>query len=178
MGRTLWTVEGVLSAAECQALIHRIEAAGPEPAPISTRAGARMDLEVRNNLRVMFDDAPFAALLFERARPHLPVTLEGMDLVGANERLRCYRYDPGHRFAPHTDGAFIRDARERSLLTFIVYLNEGFMGGATAFPHLQRAVVPRTGLGLLFQHRLLHEGCPVESGVKYALRTDILYRAQ
>jgi len=28
----------------------------------------------------------------------------------------------------------------------------------------------------LFQHLLVHEGCPVRSGVKYALRSDIMYR--
>jgi hypothetical protein len=28
----------------------------------------------------------------------------------------------------------------------------------------------------LFQHFLLHEGCYVTSGLKYALRTDVMYR--
>jgi hypothetical protein len=33
-----------------------------------------------------------------------------------------------------------------------------------------------TGHALLFQHRLLHEGCPVRSGIKYVLRSDVMYR--
>ena len=71
---------------------------------------------------------------------------------GANERLRCYRYAPGQRFAPHHDGSFFRSDDERSLLTFMIYLNEGFEGGETALLDLERVIVPRTGMALLFQH--------------------------
>jgi len=100
-----------------------------------------------------------------------------MKPVGANERFRCYRYDIDQRFAPHYDGAFIRNDTERSHLTFMVYLNEGFGGGATEFHDFGITVVPKTGMALLFQHFLLHEGCFVTSGLKYALRTDVMYRA-
>ena len=94
-----------------------------------------------------------------------------------NERFRCYRYEPGQRFAPHFDGAFVRDAHERSHLTLMVYLNEGFGGGSTAFLDWDREVAPRLGSALVFQHRLLHEGCTVTSGVKYVLRSDVMYRS-
>jgi hypothetical protein len=55
----------------------------------------------------------------------------------------------------------------------MVYLNEGFAGGETAF--LDRVVTPRTGRALIFRHELPHEGRPVERGLKYALRTDIMF---
>jgi prolyl 4-hydroxylase len=71
----------------------------------------------------------------------------------------------------------VRGPRERSLLTLMVYLNEGFEGGATAFHDFGVAVRPRTGMALLFQHRLLHEGCEVSAGVKYVLRSDVMYRS-
>lgn len=172
----LWTVEGVLSAAECEALIDRIEAVGFELAPVTTLRGPVMRPELRNNHRAVLDDPELAALLFARVRDHVPATLAGMTAVGANERLRCYRYDPGERFAPHFDGAFRRDAGEESLLTFMLYLNDGFDGGATAFLDLGFSVAPRPGLALFFQHMLLHEGCLVHDGVKYAMRSDIMYR--
>lgn len=171
-----WTVDDVLTPDECAALIDRIESLGPTTAPVTTLRGPVLRPEIRNNRRVILDDPELAALLFERARPDLPTMLSGMSVVGANERLRCYRYDPGERFAPHYDGAFVRDADECSLLTFIVYLNDGFTGGETHFHQLERTVVPRPGLGLLFQHKLLHEGQTVLSGRKYALRSDIMYR--
>ena len=39
-------------------------------------------------------------------------------------------------FAPHFDGAFVRSPNERSLLTFMVYLNECEAGGHTGFSDL------------------------------------------
>jgi prolyl 4-hydroxylase len=172
----VWTVHGVLSSSECDATIARIEALGPTAAPVSTGRGFEMLPDVRNNTRVMFDDIPLAAELFARVQPHLPAELAGMRAVGANERFRCYKYDPGQRFAPHYDGAFIRDATERSLLTLIVYLNDDYEGGSTAFHDFDVRVRPRRGTALLFQHLLLHEGCTVTSGIKYAMRSDVMYR--
>ena len=94
------------------------------------------------------------------------------------------RYDRAEEFADvvlglwdsFDDGAFVRDEREESLLTFMVYLNEGFAGGDTRFYDYDVSVTPRTGMALLFQHFTLHEGCSVTAGVKYALRTDVMYR--
>jgi predicted 2-oxoglutarate/Fe(II)-dependent dioxygenase YbiX len=171
-----WTVDGVLSPAECDALIARIEAAGPELAPVHRAGGPVIDLGTRNNSRVMFDDPALSASLFERVRARVPAELMGMRVVGANERLRCYRYDVGQRFAPHYDGSFVRDGDERSLLTLLVYLNEGFGGGETRLLELDRAIAPRAGRALLFQHAILHEGAAVTAGVKYAIRSDVMYR--
>jgi prolyl 4-hydroxylase len=173
----VFTVDRVLDAAACAGVIARIDTAGPTAAPITTPRGFEMRPDIRNNTRVMFDDADFARHLYERVRAVLPAQLCGMRPCGVNERFRCYRYEPGQRFAPHYDGAFVRDERERSHLTFMIYLNEGFGGGATAFHDNELAVVPRTGLALLFQHFQLHEGCAVTSGVKYVLRTDVMFRS-
>lgn len=171
-----WTVANMLSPSDCAALVARIDELGPEEAPISTPAGFVMRPDVRNNKRVMFDDHAMAAELFGRVREVVPAQLCGMTPVGINERFRCYRYEPGQRFAPHYDGAYVRNDQERSLLTFIVYLNEGFGGGTTAFCDYECEAIPRTGSALLFQHLLLHEGCTVTSGIKYALRSDVMYR--
>ncbi len=171
-----FTLDGVLSPDECRSLIARIEAAGPKIAPVSLAEGPVVDLEMRNNTRVIFDDPELAALLYARVVDRLPATISGRRVVGANERLRCYRYAAGQRFAPHYDGSFARNAEEHSKLTFIVYLNEEFTGGETAMLDLDEVIVPRTGRALLFQHALLHEGCEVTSGVKYAVRSDIMYR--
>ena len=172
-----WTVENMLSEAECKELIERIEAARPELASINTAAGHVIRPDVRNNTRVIFDDDELAAMLYERVRDKLPETLMGWQVCGANERLRCYRYEPGQRFGAHFDGSYQRSDSERSLLTFMIYLNGGFEGGATTFLELGEAVVPKPGLALLFQHPILHEGSEVTAGIKYAIRSDIMYRA-
>jgi prolyl 4-hydroxylase len=171
----VFTVPGVVEAAACGAMIARIEALGPAAAPITTPYGFVMRPELRNNTRVMFDDVALAAALFERLGGVLPARLFGRRAVGVNERFRCYRYEPGQYFAPHADGAFQRHAHERSELTLMVYLNDGFTGGATDFLEHGATVAPRTGMALLFQHLLIHEGCPVVSGVKYVLRSDVMY---
>lgn len=173
----VWTIPDVLDAGECAAAVARIEALGPAEAPVSTARGFEMRPDVRNNQRVMFDDAPLAQRLFSRVQAALPPVLCGMRAVGANERFRCYRYQPGQRFAPHYDGAFIRSETERSLLTLIVYLNDDFEGGRTAFLDFDLEAVPRAGTALVFQHLLLHEGCIVTAGTKYAMRSDVMYRA-
>jgi predicted 2-oxoglutarate/Fe(II)-dependent dioxygenase YbiX len=171
------TLANVLSPEACRHVIERIEAAGPTPAPITTESGFVMRPDLRNNTRVMFDDAALAAQLFERVAPHVPARLEECwYLCGANERLRCYRYAPGQFFAPHFDGAFTRNRDERSLLTLIVYLNACEAGGETRFLDLELAVRPSPGAALVFNHHLLHEGARVERGIKYALRTDLMYR--
>merc|ERR1712170_135607 len=68
---------------------------------------------------------------------------------------------------------------ERSFITFIVYLNEGFEGGATTFYNVgikdPVPCVPETGKALIFQHDILHEGSKLLKGQKYAFRTDVMY---
>ena len=171
-----FTVDDVLTRQECVDLIRRIDAAGPTLAPVSTKAGPVMRPDIRNNTRVMFDDAELAAEVYRRLSYAIPHTVVGMHAVGANERLRCYRYEAGQRFAPHFDGAFRRNEHEVSLLTLIIYLNEGFAGGSTSFLDYRVETTPRAGRALLFQHRLWHEGSEVTSGVKYVLRSDVMYR--
>jgi len=172
-----FTLDDILDPIACTDLIARIEAAGPAAAPITTASGFVMAPHIRNNTRVVFDDPALADRLFARIAPHVPAQLCGMQAVGANERFRAYRYEPGQRFAPHRDGAFARTDRERSLLTFMVYLNDGFAGGDTAFHEHGVVARPHTGRALLFQHLLLHEGCTVTSGVKYVLRSDVMFAA-
>lgn len=173
----IWTVAEVLSTAECDALIDRIESDAPVAASINDGSpNGVMRPEVRNNDRLIIDEPELAAKLFERVVDHLPARLLGMEICGANERLRCYRYRPGQFFGLHSDGSFRRNEHERSLLTFMIYLNGGCEGGETDFPQLGQTIEPAAGLALFFQHPVLHEGCPVRAGVKYAIRSDIMYR--
>jgi hypothetical protein len=36
--------------------------------------------------------------------------------------------------------------------------------------------VPKSGSVLVFDHELLHEGALLKEGLKYAIRTDVMYR--
>lgn len=170
-------VPDVICAEPCSQLIEQIETLKPSVAPINTASGSRVRTDVRNNERVMFDDPEFAEQVYLKARDHVPVELHGRKLVGANERIRCYRYKPGMRFAAHADGSFVRNPREMSFYSYLIYLNEEFEGGQTTFfTEPEVAIEPQTGWGLLFQHAIIHEGSEVTSGTKYVARTDLMYR--
>ena len=92
-------------------------------------------------------------------------------------------------FRPHFDGTYTRpDNSERSYITIQLYLNEGFKGGNTTFLYGKAqeswkfwekkdvGVVPKTGRVLVFQHDILHEGSLLEEGIKYSVRTDVMYK--
>lgn len=173
----VWTVDDVLAASACDALLARL-APGPWLAATVNRSeGRAVDRQVRNNELALVDDAALARDLFERLRPDLPERLKGMTITGLKERMRCYRYRVGEYFAPHGDQSYPGGPGERSLLTLMIYLNDDFEGGQTAFLDLGKVIEPRRGRALLFQHMVLHEGRAVTRGVKYVLRTDVFYRA-
>lgn len=155
---------------------------GYELAPLNAGDTAMFHTEIRNNGRVLWDDKAFANNLYHRVRTHLPAKLEGRPLLGLNERVRFYRYQQGESFAPHHDFPFERNAAESSALTLMIYLNEGFTGGSTDFFRDDQtrliSVQPRTGMGLVFRHEILHAGTPVTAGRKYVLRTDVMYGAK
>jgi len=173
----IFKIANLLSPEECQSLIEKIESLGPETATINTGFGTALRTDVRNNDRVIFDDEALVQTLLERVRGRAPASIHGMAFAGLNERFRCYRYKPGMRFAPHQDGAFHRNENEQNFYSFLIYLNEGFTGGNTTFAtDPEVSIAPKTGMGLLFQHVIVHEGSTVTAGVKYVARTDLMYR--
>ena len=176
----LLTVDGFFSPDECAQHIRRSEGEGYEAATISTRGGAVMNTAIRNNDRLIADDPQLAQTLWQRIQPFVPSPLFERQAIGLNERLRYYRYEPGQTFKPHQDGSFKRDNGEKSQVTFMVYLNDGF-GGSTNFdlryPHGEIEIMPKAGTALLFVHSFRHEGAVVTSGAKYVLRSDVMYSA-
>lgn len=105
-----------------------------------------------------------------------------------NERMRFLKYVGGEYFRTHCDGVYTTpDGGERSYCTLHLYLNgrtsdddAELVGGATRFSSFDETrfydVDPRPGRVLLFQHRgLLHSGEDVTQGVKYTVRTDLMY---
>jgi prolyl 4-hydroxylase len=176
--RLIFLVHEVLTPDECRELIRSGEAAGFSDAPITTSRGFVMRKDIRNNTRVIRDDPEWAVEYGERLRDCLVPVWQGRRVVGLNERFRFYRYQPGQRFARHYDGAYERENGERSEFSLLFYLNDDFSGGETVFYEPERIEVrPRQGTALIFQHHLLHEGAVVTQGVKYVLRTDVMYSA-
>ncbi|RFU32441.1 hypothetical protein B7463_g3938, partial [Scytalidium lignicola] len=119
---------------------------------------------------------------------------------GLNERMRFLKYGPGQYFRAHCDSAYrTPDESQRSFFTAHLYLNDSaqlleaesgdkvdskiLRGGATTFhsSNMERRldVDPKAGRVLIFQHRrLLHSGDEVTAGVKYTMRTDLMYELE
>ena len=173
MPKDWFVVENFLSDKACEELIARGEALGFEGATIDAAGGPLTDHNVRNNDRVIFDDMSLAQQLWPALAQQCGGYAPGWLASGINERFRMYRYEVGQVFKWHRDGYYRRNERERSGLTFIVYLNDGFGGGHTDFE--AHSVAPKSGMALCFRHELLHQGAPLTSGQKYVLRSDIMY---
>ena len=122
-------------------------------------------------------------------------------IAGCVDRLRFYKYLKDEEYPEHMDGSYsrtmthntdpTRSFKQHSFFTLLIYLNEDFQGGETNFfPDKQHCrflrdiedkqavhvIRPQRGMALVNVHSILHEGAKVQSGVKYVLRTDILYQ--
>ena len=119
------------------------------------------------------------------------------------DKIRIYKYDVGDSFPEHIDykvkRTVFRDGYEyvqQSFLTILVYLNDDFKGGETGYwpdhngihcrflraeekqscrKDHQISITPKTGLMVVQDQNILHEGLPPTKGVKYILRTDIIH---
>ncbi|KAH9904692.1 hypothetical protein F4778DRAFT_779878 [Xylariomycetidae sp. FL2044] len=194
-------IKDVLSPEECKSIVAAMESIGFLPdCPLRDDGSASSILA--HNVYWIVDNA-FHDALWARVRPHIPPHLGGRKPRGINRRFRVYRYVPGAEYRCHFDGgwppsgidpqtggyvydASPPDARQSSLFTFLVYLNDDFEGGETTFftPNVGEGVMnahpvrPIMGSVALFPHgeakgALLHEGTGVRSGAKYIIRTDV-----
>jgi predicted 2-oxoglutarate/Fe(II)-dependent dioxygenase YbiX len=172
-GAGIFIIRNFLSEKECQAHIIESEKIGYTEASMSSDDGDQLVKEHRNNDRIVYDNARLAEDLYLRAKPHLPPTLNSWNLSGFNERFRFYKYQGQQFFKFHLDGTHRRSTSEESFLTFLIYLNDNFTGGETDF--IWERIKPQAGSALVFPHRLKHQGSVVSDGIKYILRTDVMY---
>lgn len=143
--------------------------------------------QYRNNDRVIIESYPVTDIWMQRLKPFLVDVMPrnnwepGWEAKCINERLRVLRYQPGQYFKGHMDGNFCKEETEDrveqvSFVTLHIYLNEAMEGGATTFlgtPNVE--VIPKTGSALVFEHNIFHEGSKLNAGLKYTVRTDIMF---
>ena len=186
-------LEGVLSRRECQRMIVAAEQHG--------FGQTSFPKHWRGNQRVMLDDTSgaLARQLWDRVRPYVPPVLEmparprGDDdedhtsgqwvPTGLNTRFRLSKYFPGDRFAPHSDASISFSPHKATMMTLNIYLNDldPEQHGRTLF-YATAATKPvdvaggvAGSLALFRQRCVRHEGEPLASGLKYLLRTDVVY---
>jgi hypothetical protein len=198
-GGAAFVLRSLLSPAECEEIIAQAESFGLRDCGYHSR--------IRVNDRVLVMGELLAEALFRRARPYLtdirvrmgevptprgvpPDVPKGRwSPVGLNPCFRVCKYTPGGFFLPHHDHGFTPAEDHRSLKTFMIYLNDGFDGGATTFfresqSHYSRpdsgrviqALKLQRGSCLVFNHCITHDGGKLLAGEKYILRTEVMYR--
>lgn len=100
------------------------------------------------------------------------------------EHLQVVNYQTGGFFTPHYDAcdgdsSFCERMNGKlgpRLWTFLIYLNDDFIGGETLFPNIDKSVKPEKGKAVLFKNvddngaiirQAFHGGNPVLSGEKW-----------
>jgi hypothetical protein len=202
----LHLLKNVLSPTECEHIIAAAETIGFTPDAPMRVEGEESSILAHNFYWIV--DPAFISKLWNRVSPFVPGTVEGKKVRGLNRRFRVYRYVPGAEYRAHIDGAWPpsgilpddtyvydsspADAKQSSLFTFLIYLNDEFDAGETTFflPSAREgsmnaySVKPVQGSVAMFPHgetegSLLHEGTGVRrEGVpsaKYVIRTDVEY---
>ncbi|MFZ6743117.1 2OG-Fe(II) oxygenase [Undibacterium sp. JH2W] len=173
-GSGVYSIKNFLTEEECKRMICCSEQIGYEKADIQIQSDASRQEQVRNNERIIFDDTALADSMYKRSHLILPATLKEWTLSGLNERFRFYRYEAGQYFKWHHDLQFKRSEVESSFFTLLIYLNADYHGGHTAFRFAD--IKSETGMALIFPHLLAHQGTAIDTGIKYVLRTDIMYK--
>ncbi len=196
----------VVSSEECSRLVRLTESLGYlEDAAVSLPRSIRHN----HNITWIADDET-TEIIWNRCRPLMLDSAGiffGKQALGLNSRFRFYRYNEGDYFSPHTDGSWpgtrVVDGElvgnafpdRWSQLSFLLFLSDGYEGGATRFyrdrgTRTQAAtggdeesvVDIRTPIGgvLCFPHgthplHCLHGSEAITSGSKYIIRSDVLF---
>jgi hypothetical protein len=189
-GRHAHAVTALLSGTEAAELCRVIGAVGYRAVVPEISQNLSQTL-TRTHKLCLVRDAGLARWVWERVMwcepAVVPADIQDRDSrwvpVGINPLIKFNKYEAGQVFGPHTDAVFESlDANERTFMTVLVYLNEGFEGGHTNFLKSRRgpvemAVAPVCGNGMVFQHDMLHEATePTGSPSKMIMQADILFR--
>jgi len=179
-------------------------ASGDECEWLIDRAGDRL------HRATVVDDAGLMTVEAARTNSGFEFLLADMDLVIEALRLRIsaatrlplplfepvqvLHYAPGEQFRPHHDffdpdlpghAEQIREHGQR-IATFLVYLNDDYVGGETSFPHAEISYRGKAGDALFVANvdrkgqpdqSTLHSGTPPSSGEKWILSQWIREKA-
>lgn len=185
----VWVVYDFLKPKECQAWIDFVE--NSKELEICGHPASKY-VAHRECYRWQRNDTHIAQTIFERMeksgiirelQAKIEFSCQSYLPRGCNPNIRFYKYETGMRFGKHVDESHPVEGAGNTEVTVLVYLSE-CKGGATRFyadtstKKKSFAFAPKVGALLLHVHGnrcLEHEGDPVEGGIKYILRSDIVY---
>lgn len=181
-------IHNFLTKEKCDELINLSEDSGYVAADISYATGGVLNPEIRNNSRVLYRSEELRSYLEDLLMDSIPKqslfitngAFEMKDFLRLSGNFRFYKYLPGEKFKRHRDGNQLEEGGV-SLITVLIYLNGDCEGGETflcdrSLGDDKPMVIPETGKLLMFDHSIMHSGEELKEGVKYLLRTDLIYK--
>ncbi|CEM24397.1 unnamed protein product [Vitrella brassicaformis CCMP3155] len=175
----MWAYPSFLSDCECEHLIRlsagrfltSLTSLGKEGAQQQSYESGRSVNRTSLSARLMSGETRTLSIIEEKVAKIACVPLAYV------EQLVVVKYEPGEFFAMHHDGDFRPQ-------TVLLYLNDVDEGGQTDFPDLPKplAIKPQKGMALVWSninpdgsadYRMMHQGLPPTSSVKYAVNCFI-----
>lgn len=188
----VWIVPDFLQPEECNAWISLVEDETKKKLDYVQHSATKY-IASRECFRWQQDDDNVAKALFERMEVCgiLKELQAKVDFASSSylpcacsPNIRLYKYEKGMAFGKHVDGSHPVEGVGMTEVTVLVYLSD-CQGGSTRFYPASSgkraksiAFAPKQGAMLVHIHGdrcLTHEADPVVSGLKYILRTDIVY---
>lgn len=160
------TIENFLSKEECKKYIKEIDEKNDKTCFTS--------FGIFENDKYIDEDL---ALYFFNKVKNCNIT--GLDIIKPNNLIFTSKYLGGEQFGLHTDTGlyFDKKNREKTRYTLLIYLNDDFSGGETAFYNEkfihQLDIKPKMGKALIFDIDLWHKGKEV-SGKKYWIGCELV----
>lgn len=183
-------LENVFTRKECQKIIEKTESIG-----FGSLGKGATGAAYRGNRRLQLDDSDgkLGEEIWRRIKQFIPETDNLPDegdfhFLSMNSRYRFAKYFPGEGFALHVDKPTIFSTDKCSILTVNIYLNDltPEQGGRTRFFEKMLGGKPiafaggNAGSVAIFKQAVapftpIHDGEKVQSGIKYLMRTDVVY---
>jgi len=184
-------LENLLTRSECQRIISETEGIG-----FGHLGTGRTGKMYRGNRRLQIDDTSgkLGEEIWRRIKKFMPeieeIPTDGSFVYyGMNPRYRFAKYFAGDGFGIHIDKPTIYEHDICSIYTVNIYLNDlsPEQGGYTNFYRKLTGGKPIASAGgtagscAIFKQALVdyspvHDGAKVESGLKYLMRTDVVYK--
>lgn len=176
-------MERFATVEECQWLIARADGGGLQRAKVYRSSSTAQVAETRTNREMAFTILN-ADVVLSLIRDRIAAVTRAP--VTHFEIAKLLHYSPGEQFALHADfieaktPELARELAQRGqrVATFLIYLNEGYEGGATQFPRLSWQYRGGRGDALLFSnvdaagapdYDTVHAGMPPTAGEKWVL---------
>jgi hypothetical protein len=185
------TMESFLSRDACAWIINKARPALSEAMVKNPQQGGANQDAMRTNTGMGFSIVD-SDLVLQLTHARIAAAL-GLD-VRQQEPTNILHYDPGQQYRPHFDfldpgeAHFARELQQmgQRVATALIYLNDDYEGGETAFPRLNWAFKGKTGDALIFWNvtsdgqpdkQTLHAGMPPTSGTKWLFSKWVRDRA-